>query len=164
MSVGQCYRCGTAIEPLPKEKWFVAVDRQPRSGGPTLKQRLAEAVDGKHVSFTPPLFEQTYRQWAANLHDWCVSRQIWYGHRVPAFTFADGATVVTDIPPTEVLWTRHGSTEMTAQKAIQGSSPKTDTSLSAEGRTEAEQLAEAAASLGIQAIVTSPLKLARETA
>lgn len=164
MSVGVCYRCGTAVEPLPKEQWFVAVDRKPKSGGLTFKERLAKAVDGKHIAFTPQRFEQTYRQWAQNLHDWCISRQIWYGHRVPAFHYADGAVAVPREAPVEVLWTRHGSTEMTSQKIIQGNSPETDISLSAEGRAEAEALAEAAVSLGIQAIVTSPLKRAHETA
>lgn len=164
MSVGVCYRCGTTVEPLPKEQWFVAVDQKPKSGGATFKQGLAKAVDGKHVAFTPARFEQTYRQWAENLHDWCISRQIWYGHRVPAFHYADGAVAVPERAPVEVLWTRHGATEMTEQTIIQGSGKATDTGLSDEGRREAEHLAESLRGTGIEIILCSPLRRAQETA
>lgn len=164
MSVGVCYRCGTPVEPLPKEQWFVAVDRKPKGGGATFKQRLAKAVDGKHVAFTPQRFEQTYRQWAENLHDWCISRQIWYGHRVPAFHYADGAVAVPDRAPVEVLWTRHGATEMTEQTIIQGCGKATDTGLSDEGRREAEHLAESLRGTGVEVILCSPLRRAQETA
>jgi valyl-tRNA synthetase len=164
MSVGVCYRCGTPVEPLPKEQWFVAVDKKPKSGGSSFKDRLRQAVDGKHITFTPPRFEQTYRQWTENLHDWCVSRQIWYGHRVPAFHYADNAIAVPKQAPVEVLWTRHGSTDMTEQNIIQGSGKKTDTELSDEGHREADHLAASLKGSSVDIILCSPLKRANETA
>ncbi|MDP3986017.1 MAG: class I tRNA ligase family protein [Candidatus Veblenbacteria bacterium] len=83
-----CYRCGTAIEPLPSEQWFVAVDKPFRQGlfrRTTLKKLALKAVMGGSIKVVPDRFVKTYQQWITNLHDWCISRQIWFGHRIPAW-------------------------------------------------------------------------------
>lgn len=81
-----CYRCGTPIEPLPSLQWFVAVDKPTkRLGGKSLKQRALEVVEQNEIQFVPDRFSEIYRRWITNLHDWCISRQIWYGHRVPVW-------------------------------------------------------------------------------
>ena len=82
-----CYRCGTPIEPLTKVQWFVNVDHAlPQDhvfAGKTLKQVANEVVADGRIEIIPNRFNSTYFQWMNNLHDWCISRQLWYGHRIP---------------------------------------------------------------------------------
>lgn len=79
-----CYRCGTPVEPLVSRQWFVAVDKPAeRLGNKTLKQRALEVVEKNEISFIPNRFAKVYSHWITNLHDWCISRQIWYGHKIP---------------------------------------------------------------------------------
>ncbi len=70
-----CYRCGTPIEPLPSKQWFVKVE--------PLKKKAIQAVQKGKIKIIPARFEKTYLNWMTNLHDWCISRQIWFGHRMP---------------------------------------------------------------------------------
>jgi valyl-tRNA synthetase len=85
-SLSVCYRCGTGVEPLPSKQWFVNVDKKlERLGGKSLKQVSLEASVAGEIKFTPARFKNQYENWMNNLHDWCVSRQIWYGHRIPAW-------------------------------------------------------------------------------
>lgn len=78
-----CYRCATPIEPLPSEQWFVAVDKKIPGRDKTLKELAIEIVKHKEVRILPHRFEKIYFHWMENLHDWCISRQIWWGHRIP---------------------------------------------------------------------------------
>ena len=76
-NVGTCYRCGTTVEPLTSDQWFVKMK-------PLAEEALRVVRDGE-VEFVPERFTKTYTNWMENVHDWCISRQLWWGHRIPAF-------------------------------------------------------------------------------
>jgi valyl-tRNA synthetase len=80
-SVGHCDRCKTVVEPRLSTQWFVKI--QP------LADKAKEAVKQGHIRFTPEQYEKTYSNWMENIHDWCISRQLWWGHRIPAWHCAD---------------------------------------------------------------------------
>ncbi len=87
-NVGQCYRCGTTVEPITSKQWFVKM--QP------LAEKALEVVKDGTVKFVPDRFSKTYINWMENVHDWCISRQLWWGHRIPAFYCEDcGETTVS---------------------------------------------------------------------
>ncbi len=83
-----CYRCGTTIEPLISKQWFINVEKPIIPHGKTKKTIKQESVDvvkkGK-IKIVPSRFKKTYFHWMENLHDWCISRQIWFGHRIPVW-------------------------------------------------------------------------------
>ncbi|MBP9802309.1 valine--tRNA ligase [Patescibacteria group bacterium] len=90
-----CYRCSAAIEPLTSEQWFVAVDKKiPSRQNKTLKELSIEAVRSGEIKILPDRFEKIYYHWMENLHDWCISRQIWWGHRIPVWYTADQKLIV----------------------------------------------------------------------
>lgn len=76
-SVGTCYRCGTTVEPIISAQWFVKME-------PLAKEATA-VVDRGDIEFVPERFHKIYTNWMENVHDWCISRQLWWGHRIPAF-------------------------------------------------------------------------------
>jgi valyl-tRNA synthetase len=76
-AVGHCQRCGTVVEPLVSLQWFVKM-------APLVKEPLAAARDGR-TRFVPERFAKIYENWLENIRDWCISRQIWWGHRIPAW-------------------------------------------------------------------------------
>ncbi|MBU1151830.1 valine--tRNA ligase, partial [Patescibacteria group bacterium] len=81
-----CYRCGTTIEPLISKQWFINVDKPViKEGGKkvSLKEKSIEVIKKKKIKIVPDRFNKTYFNWMENLHDWCISRQIWFGHRIP---------------------------------------------------------------------------------
>lgn len=81
-----CYRCDTPIEPLPSKQWFVSVDKKlERLGNKSLKEKALEAAQTKKIEFIPERFNKRYQDWMENLHDWCISRQIWFGHSIPVW-------------------------------------------------------------------------------
>ena len=87
-SVGTCYRCGTTIEPRASLQWFVKME--------PLAKPAIEAVKNGDIRFVPERFEKNYLHWMENIRDWCISRQLWWGHRIPAFYCHDcGEMVVT---------------------------------------------------------------------
>ncbi len=87
-NVGTCYRCSTTVEPRVSKQWFV---KMKPLAGPAI-----DAVKNGETRFVPPHFEKTYFHWLENIRDWCISRQLWWGHQIPAFYCDDcGETVVT---------------------------------------------------------------------
>ncbi len=90
-SVGFCSRCSTTIEPMISRQWFVKID-------PLAKPAL-EAVRNGTISITPSSWNATYFNWMENIHDWCISRQLWWGHRIPAFYCECGHTMVAESDP-----------------------------------------------------------------
>ncbi len=80
-----CYRCETAVEPLISKQWFVNVNKKVGSKHQSLKELATELVRRKEVAIIPERFRKVYFQWMDNLHDWCISRQIWWGHRIPVW-------------------------------------------------------------------------------
>ncbi len=92
-----CYRCDTPIEPLPSLQWFVNVNKKLRikseklkvDGEYSLKELALYVVKSGLIKIIPSRFEKIYFQWIENLHDWCISRQIWFGHRVPVWYRAE---------------------------------------------------------------------------
>ena len=87
-NVGTCYRCHTTVEPRVSKQWFVAMEK--------LAKPAIEAVKKGDTKFVPPHFDKTYYHWLEGIRDWCISRQLWWGHRIPAFYCDDcGELVVT---------------------------------------------------------------------
>jgi len=80
-SVGHCYRCQTVIEPYLSKQWFVDIE-------PMAKEAI-KAVESGDIKFVPKNWEKTYFEWMYNIRDWCISRQLWWGHRIPAFYCED---------------------------------------------------------------------------
>ncbi len=92
-SVGHCYRCKTVVEPNLSTQWFVKVK--------PLAAKAIEAVETGRTKIIPPNWNQTYYDWMYNIRDWCISRQIWWGHRIPAWTCEDcGEVIVAMEAPT----------------------------------------------------------------
>jgi len=105
-----CYRCETAIEPLPSKQWFVSVDKKlDRLGGKSLKDKALEAAKDKEIIFIPERFNKGYSDWMSNLHDWCISRQIWFGHQIPVW-YKGNEILVGSEAPSEAGWTKDPDT------------------------------------------------------
>jgi len=81
-----CYRCSAAIEPLPSKQWFIAVDKPVKElNNKSLKERAKEVAENGQIKFLPERFNKRYLDWMDNLRDWCISRQIWFGHSLPVY-------------------------------------------------------------------------------
>ncbi|OUN04668.1 valine--tRNA ligase [Flavonifractor sp. An92] len=93
-NVGTCYRCHNDVEPLISAQWFVKMK-------PLAEEALRVVNDGE-VKFVPERFSKTYTNWMENVHDWCISRQLWWGHQIPAWTCQEcGHITVSEEDPTE---------------------------------------------------------------
>ncbi len=87
-NVGTCYRCGTDVEPITSDQWFVKMQ-------PLAKEAIRVVEEGE-IKFVPDRFSKTYLNWMNNVRDWCISRQLWWGHQIPAWYCADcGHTTVS---------------------------------------------------------------------
>ena len=76
-NVGICYRCGTTVEPITSRQWFVKME--------PLAKKAIEVVEKRELEFVPDRFSKIYMNWMENVHDWCISRQLWWGHQIPAY-------------------------------------------------------------------------------
>lgn len=111
-SLSVCYRCGTIVEPLPSKQWFIDVNKEfkfkqsedhPIKGlkdgaKVTLKKLMHHVVENGQINIIPDRFEKTYYHWIDNLRDWCISRQIWYGHRIPVWYKGEETYVGVEAP------------------------------------------------------------------
>ena len=108
-NVGTCYRCHNDVEPLISAQWFVKME-------PLAKEAL-RVVNGGEVKFVPERFSKTYTNWMENCHDWCISRQLWWGHQIPAWTCDDcGHINVKREDPT--VCEKCGSTHLTREEDV----------------------------------------------
>lgn len=85
-AVGTCYRCHTVIEPRLSEQWFVKMDE--------LAKPAIDILKSKELQFVPERYDKTYLQWLENIRDWCISRQLWWGHQIPAYYCQECGEVV----------------------------------------------------------------------
>ena len=85
-NVGSCYRCTTTVEPMTSPQWFVKME--------SLAKDALNVVNDGTIEFIPERFVKTYRNWMENAHDWCISRQLWWGHQIPAW-YCDDCTHIT---------------------------------------------------------------------
>jgi valyl-tRNA synthetase len=165
-NVATAERTGGIVEPLPKLQWFVAVNKPFKaiSGETTtLKEIMRKAVEGGQITIMPDHFNKIYFNWINNLRDWCISRQIWYGHRIPAWhCLGCGKDRVGSSGASQKLFVaRHGETDWNIAKKMQG---HTDNVLNETGRKQAQEAAEKLIGSGIEVIFSSDLVRARETA
>jgi len=89
--LGRCQRCDTVIEPYLSTQWFVKIR--------PLAEPAIRAVENGTIRFVPELWTKTYFEWMRNIHDWCISRQLWWGHRIPAFHCENGHLTVSEEDP-----------------------------------------------------------------
>lgn len=169
-NVGTAERTGGVIEPLPKLQWFINVDKKFKIENLqisslqghhhfSLKELMHAAVKSGDVQIIPEHFNSTYFHWIENLRDWCISRQIWYGHRIPVWYDKNG----TPYLPREkkIIFVRHGQSEANAENIFSG---QQDPDLTKLGVQEAEETAQLLANVNFQAIFSSDLKRAEQTA
>ncbi|RMD54375.1 MAG: valine--tRNA ligase, partial [Nitrospirae bacterium] len=88
LSVGVCYRCRTIVEPYLSKQWFVKIK--------PLAERAVEVVENGSIRIIPKIWEKSYFEWMRNIKDWCISRQIWWGHRIPAWYCKGCSEVIVD--------------------------------------------------------------------
>ncbi len=167
-----CYRTGTVVEPMISKQWFVDVNKEFQhpilKKKTTLKKLTADAVRKGDVKIIPERFEKQYFHWVDNLHDWCISRQIWWGHRIPVWyeeskESGEGSMERIHLAHKQrLLFARHSESEANVQKMV---TAQNDVPLTQKGRKESEQLAQKLKKeKSIQRIISSPLSRAKETA
>ncbi|MFZ5548007.1 MAG: valine--tRNA ligase [Pseudomonadota bacterium] len=91
LTVPRCARSGQVIEPMLTDQWYVAMTK-PGADGSSIAQKAIDAVESGQVKFVPENWVNTYNQWMKNIQDWCISRQLWWGHQIPAW-YGDGGEV-----------------------------------------------------------------------
>ena len=102
ISIGKCDRCGTVIEPRLSTQWFIKIA--------PLARRATEVVENGEITIVPENYKQIYLNWMHNIHDWCISRQLWWGHRIPAWHCSCGEIIVAREAPAKC--TKCGGAEL----------------------------------------------------
>ncbi len=168
-SIALAERTKGVIEPLPKEQWFIDVNREfamPHSEITgiatgeivTLKRLMRHVVETSQIKIVPEHFEKIYYHWIDNLRDWCISRQIWYGHQVPVWYDTEGNHLL----PKEFHFylARHAECDSNAANIL----PTDESKLTARGSDQAKQLADEMRDKHITKIIASTLTRSHETA
>ena len=107
--VGQCYRCNTTVQPYLSKQWFVSMKG--------MAEKALKAWENDEVTFFPKKWENTYKHWLNNIRDWCISRQLWWGHRIPVWYCDEcGEMIVANEDP--LTCSRCGSTELTQDSDV----------------------------------------------
>ena len=153
-NVSLCYRCGTAIEPQPSMQWFLKMSE--------LGKAALDAVNTGRVTFYPDRWKDVYTHWMGSVRDWNISRQIWWGHRIPLWRCST-CDEAREKPELAARWflVRHGETEWNKEMRYMG---REDIPLNDAGREQARTTAAALKDTGIDIIVSSDLARASETA
>ena len=106
--LGKCERCGTVVEPRLSTQWFIKIA--------PMAKRAADAVRGGEITIAPENNQQIFLNWMDNIHDWCISRQLWWGHRIPAWHCACGEIIVSRETPTKC--SKCGKSELTQDRDV----------------------------------------------
>jgi valyl-tRNA synthetase len=151
-----CYRCDTAIEPITSEQWFVRVNKEIPGRGKSLKTLATLAVKNGDIKILPERFNKIYYHWMDNLHDWCISRQIWWGHRIPVWYKSNNKF-------SELNITLFRHTQSEANSLGVGGGHK-DYKLTAKGKKQAKEIAKEVSPDNFDIIFSSDLSRAKQTA
>ncbi|MBI2439181.1 MAG: class I tRNA ligase family protein [Candidatus Moranbacteria bacterium] len=163
-NVGTSDRYEDVLEIIPMRQWFVAVNKEFDHSGKktTLKQLMREAVGPGKITLLPERFSKTYFHWIDNLRDWCISRQIWFGHRIPVwYCLSCKKERINATVKSRWFFVRHGETDWNKKEINAGT---TDIPLNETGREQARLTAEKLAAENIGVIFSSHLSRAHETA
>jgi valyl-tRNA synthetase len=160
-------RTGGVIEPLPKLQWFIGVNKKFKAPNAkkeaTLKELMHDAVASGKVKILPDRFEKIYYHWIENLRDWCISRQIWFGHRIPVWYCMNcGEPHVNAETRSKWFLIRHGESKLNQEKRSQGQLEGNP--LTALGVAQVEQAAEQFKNEKIDLIISSDLERCKMTA
>lgn len=162
--VATAERTGAVIEPQVMHQWFVDVNKEFDRHGKkvSLKTLMRSVVAEKKIQILPERFEKIYFHWIDNLRDWCISRQIWYGHRIPVwYCLSCKREVVNAVVQSKWFFVRHGETEGNKQGVVQGD---TDVPLNDTGREQAARAGERLVKEKVEVIFSSDMIRAKETA
>jgi valyl-tRNA synthetase len=162
-NIGTAERTGGIIEPLPKLQWFIDVNKKiPARENKSLKELMQDAINVDGIKILPDRFEKVYFHWINNLQDWCISRQIWYGHRIPVWYCIHCQKETINFENNENIYlVRHGETDFNKNGKVQGS---TNIPLNETGRAQAKEAGEKLKGIKVDYVICSDLIRAKETA
>ena len=173
LNLSKADRSGGTIEPLPKLQWFIDVDKPftltdskiegiNSNQKTTLKEIMKQAVSSGQIKIIPERFEKVYFHWIENLRDWCISRQLWFGHRIPVWYCLKCKDIrINATPASRWFLVRHGQTDWNVVGKMTGHS---NIPLNEKGKDQARMTAEQLKDQKIDLIISSDLDRCRQTA